>query len=221
MADIRYKKGKVYKLVNDKDTEIYVGSTCLPLSKRFYIHKQASKRDTNRYVYQHLNNVGFDNVRIVLIEKFPCGSKEELLQRERHWCDKLEPKLNSRSPIHSEEERKAYVHEYNKAYNLENADKIKARNDANQQYRAEHYKENKATIQEQHKQYYNDNKDKLIQARKAYYEANKEAIKEKTKAYREKNKEHLAEHYKKYREANRDKINQRQNELRRLKKDIN
>ena len=90
----RYQNGKVYKIVNDVNDDIYVGSTCLTLSKRKYTHKYASKKQLNRKVYQCVNECGWDNCRLVLVENFPCNSKDELLAREQHWVDELKPSLN-------------------------------------------------------------------------------------------------------------------------------
>jgi hypothetical protein len=73
----RYHNGKIYKLVN-ADTRIYVGSTCLPLSKRLSCHKKA----------------GWENVRIVQIEAFRCETKQELVAREQFYIDLLKPSLN-------------------------------------------------------------------------------------------------------------------------------
>ncbi len=91
---VNYGNGKIYKLVNNVDDKVYVGSTVNPLWKRKGQHKASSKEDPNRYVYQHLNIIGWENVEIVLIENFPCNSKDELHQRERHWIDELKPELN-------------------------------------------------------------------------------------------------------------------------------
>jgi hypothetical protein len=52
----RYENGKVYKLINLVDDQIYVGSTCLTLSKRMYGHRAAMKAHPNRTQYQHFAN---------------------------------------------------------------------------------------------------------------------------------------------------------------------
>ena len=102
----RYENGKIYKLVNNADKEIYVGSTCLPLHKRFYGHKRDAAKTPERKVYKHLLGIGWDEVKIILIESFPCENKMELEKRERDYIDKLSPSLNSIRPRVTEEERK-------------------------------------------------------------------------------------------------------------------
>ena len=100
----RYKGGKIYKIVNDVDDEIYVGSTCLSLAKRFYNHKQKAKTRLEQRVYKHLNAIGWENVRIILIEEFPCQSKMELEKRERHFIEELAPSLNKCIPCRTQQE---------------------------------------------------------------------------------------------------------------------
>ena len=87
-------QGKIYKLVNNVDSSIYVGSTKTSLPKRFYGHKDTAKRNPTRRVYAHLVPIGWENVRIILIENYICNSKEELVAREQYYIDLLKPSLN-------------------------------------------------------------------------------------------------------------------------------
>ena len=96
----RFSNSKVYKLINSVDSKIYVGSTTQPLSKRLMDHKSAAKKSPS-FVHKHFNKIGWDKVRIVLIETVNCFNKEQLNQREQHWIDLLKPSLNKNS---------AYVH---------------------------------------------------------------------------------------------------------------
>ena len=89
--------GKIYKLVNTADSAIYIGSTVSPLSKRFYGHKQDALKCPNQRVYAHLVPIGWENVRIILIENYTCSSKEELRAREQYYIDSLRPSLNTTS----------------------------------------------------------------------------------------------------------------------------
>ena len=91
-----YSNSKVYKLVNSIDRKIYVGSTTQPLSQRLSEHKRDAKR-RSYYVYQHLNKIGWDTVRIILIETVNCFNKEQLTQREQHYIDLLKPALNKQA----------------------------------------------------------------------------------------------------------------------------
>lgn len=91
-----YSNSKVYKLINSVDKKIYIGSTTQPLSTRLAEHK--SKAKSRPYsVYKHLNTIGWDKVRIILIETVNCFNKEQLNQREQHYIDLYQPSLNKNS----------------------------------------------------------------------------------------------------------------------------
>ena len=104
----RYENGKIYKLVNDVDDSFYIGSTCLQLPKRLYYHKNDSNKAPNRRVYKHFLNIGWENIRIILIELFPCANKMELEKRERYYIDTLKPDLNKNKPYLTPEEKEEY-----------------------------------------------------------------------------------------------------------------
>ena len=83
-----YANSKVYKLINSVDRKIYIGSTTQGLSTRLSKHKwDAAIRP--KHVHRHLNTIGWDKVRIVLLETVTCFNKEQLIQREQHYIDLL------------------------------------------------------------------------------------------------------------------------------------
>ena len=51
---VNYQNGKIYKLVNNVDDEIYVGSTTTSLSRRKGGHVDKAKYYPNRKLYKHL-----------------------------------------------------------------------------------------------------------------------------------------------------------------------
>jgi group I intron endonuclease len=93
----KYNNGKIYKLVNTVDDKIYVGSTTQLLTNRFQNHKYVAKKKTNRYIYTHLNSIGWANIRIVLIESVFAENKDQLIMREQQYIDLLKPELNGNS----------------------------------------------------------------------------------------------------------------------------
>jgi len=103
---VNYANGKIYKLVNNVDDEIYVGSTCNPLYKRKYGHKSESTKHPHLLKSQHFSRLGWENVEIILIENHPCESKQDLLKRERYWIDELKPSLNKALPYVSDAEKR-------------------------------------------------------------------------------------------------------------------
>jgi hypothetical protein len=76
-----YQNGKIYKVVNDLNDFVYIGSTTQPLPKRWGLHKSASQKKSNKF-YDAVRELGSEHFRIVLIENFPCGSRAELEARE-------------------------------------------------------------------------------------------------------------------------------------------
>lgn len=172
--DNKYSRGKIYRLVNDIDDEVYIGSTCDMLAKRKAKHKSLTIKAQNRKVYSHLNQIGWDNVSIILIENYPCNSIEELKARERYWIEEMKPSLNKYIPLRTRTE-----------YLEENKDKIS-------QQKKEYREQNKDTILEYKKQYREQNKDTIAQQKKEWYEQNKCKLLQKMKVYREQNKDKVS-----------------------------
>ena len=130
-ANNKYLKGKIYRMVNNTDDEVYVGSTCESLSRRKSKHKYRSQQHINQKVYQHLNDIGWDSVSIILVEHFPCNSVEELKARERYWIEQLKPSLNTYMPLRNfkewKEQNKDSCIEKDRQYYVQNMEKVKAR----------------------------------------------------------------------------------------------
>jgi len=201
---VNYSNGRIYKLVNDVDDKIYVGSTTSRLSIRKCQHKTRAKRDPNIRVYKHLNEVGWEHVDIVLVENYECKTKEQLYARERHWIKELKPELNMRIPTRTMkeyyEDNKEQIAQKYKEYYENNKEKEAQRQ---KKYREEH----KEQIAQKYKEYYEDNKERLAEKKKEYYQDNKEKLKQ----YYANNKEKIAQQKKEHYEKNKAKINQKFN----------
>jgi len=192
----RYQNGKIYKLVNDVDDEIYVGSTCTILAKRLGQHKRDSRKRPSTPVYKHLNEIGWDNVSIILIEKFPCKDREELFQRERYWFDALKPTLNTKRPIIvSPEEKREQDRIKERKYHEKNREKIKERQ---RLYHLAHAEERRQKARKYGADRRQADRAKVIEQERI-----------RGKRYRENNREKIKERNAKYKEANRDKINEK------------
>ena len=124
---VNYSNGKIYKLINNVDDKIYIGSTCNTLRQRKDEHKRKSKTK-NFKVYNHLNEAGWENVVIILIEKYPCNNFEELRIKEQEYIDKFNPELNDKSakqtPKQYYEKNKEQINNWNKNYQKENKEQI-------------------------------------------------------------------------------------------------
>ena len=81
---------RIYKLCNDYDSTIYIGSTKQTLSQRLKNHKRYSKTSTKYPVHNYiLNNDGWNQWKIVLIKLVLVKSREEQLKEEQNEIDKL------------------------------------------------------------------------------------------------------------------------------------
>jgi acyl-CoA synthetase (NDP forming) len=169
----RYANGKIYKLVNDIDGEIYVGSTCCPLSKRLYEHKKAAKKVIRRLVYKHLNDVGWKHVNIILIELYPCQNVMQLKSKEREIIERLKPRLNKLIPTRTAQEWRALHKEGKARYDLEYRQK---NTEHISNVKRIKYQESKDDKKQQMNKYYNDNKEQFAFKNKEYRIENKEKI---------------------------------------------
>ena len=183
-----YKNGKIYCIRNYITDDIYIGSSCEKyLSKRWVKHKSNINydRDKNMPLYQKMRELGVENFYIELIENYPCESQDQLRAREGHYIREMAT-LNKRIETRTEKEWR----EDNKEYM--------------QEWRKQHYQENKAEIDEKAKKYAEEKPDKVQQQKKDYYERNKEQIKEYGKEYRKENEELVKERKKDYYERNKE-----------------
>ena len=89
---VNYQLGKIYKIECNITGEVYVGSTCEPsLARRLAGHVGDYKnylKGKSRYVtsFQIIERGNYD---IILIEKYPCNDKDELLVCERYWTQQM------------------------------------------------------------------------------------------------------------------------------------
>ncbi|ARF12390.1 hypothetical protein Klosneuvirus_5_60 [Klosneuvirus KNV1] len=94
-----YQHGKIYKITSDETEQIYIGSTIQPLHKRLIQHRNKYKRYKNG-TYHYLSSfeiVNYDDAVIILIENYPCNTKEELFIREQYWKDNLDNTVNTQN----------------------------------------------------------------------------------------------------------------------------
>jgi len=89
-----YQLGKIYKIECNVTGQRYIGSTCEPiLARRLAGHITNYKSYLKGTFYNYISSFKiFENgdYCIVLLEKYPCDTKDELLARERYWCNELE-----------------------------------------------------------------------------------------------------------------------------------
>jgi len=182
----------MYKLVSNKTADVYIGACLVDLCKRLGVHKAPTNQCVSKKMF-----VGDAIITIVLIENFPCNTKNEMKARElfhitNNTC------ININKPFVSEFIFKSK--EFIKQYRSERMPL---------DYYKEYDKTHKEAISERKKEYYEANKEAISERIKEWYEANKDAILEQKKGYREANKEAIVESSKEYYQANKEAISNR------------
>jgi group I intron endonuclease len=137
-----YSKGKIYKITNDLNDDVYIGSTCDTLSRRFSNHKSKSNKDPNKSPFHSsMSDIGYERFRIQLIEDYPCQDQYQLRQREAFFMRQIGT-MNKFIPFVNESERKERKKKYNQT----------------EQRKEKHREESKL--------FYQANKDKILEKEK-------------------------------------------------------
>ena len=164
---MNYNNSVIYKICcNDISiTDCYVGSTT-SFQKRKSAHKSACKNERGKHynlnVYQFIRAHGeWENWSMIVIEEYPCDSKNQLHTRERYHMELLRATLNKQTPTRTNKEWCEDNAEHIKQYRQDNADHIKVRDKDYKQDNADHIKAYK-------KAYRQDNADHIKAQKKAY-----------------------------------------------------
>ena len=120
----KYKNGKIYKIVDNTNNNIYIGSTIQILEERLSKHKCKNSTCISRNI---IENGDFE---IILIKDYPCNSKEELEEEEQKYIDIYECINKNR----------AYTGLTRKEYDKERYEKNK---DKKKEYDKKRYEKNK------------------------------------------------------------------------------
>jgi len=167
-----YKNGKIYMLeptCEYDEGDVYYGHTTSTLVKRLSEHKCKSNPTSSKYL---IEKYGRDNIKIVLMELYPCSCKDELkaveakYQRENKCVNK---RIEGRTP---------------KEYRQDNCEKIS-------EYKKEHHQANREKRLEQYKEYNQVNRDKINEYKKEHYQNNREKILKQKKEYTQANRDKI------------------------------
>ena len=147
---VDYSKGQIYKIVSDNSERVYYGSTTQKLYKRIQCHADNYKRflegkQVSNYTSYKVLADG--NYSIVLVEKFPCEDKSQLLEREKFYI-KNNACVNRNVPNRTQKE-----------YRIDNKDKIV-------EDRRNRYEENTEIIKQQSHDYYHENIEAIKEKKK-------------------------------------------------------
>jgi len=143
-----YQNGKIYRLVCSETGNQYIGSTTQTLPQRKAGHKKPSNTCMSKL---------FINPDIILIETYPCDTKDELHKRERFHIENNEC-VNLTTPTRTTKE-----------WLIDNKDK-------NSETLKKYQEKNKDKIKKLKNEYYQKNKERQLEKNKEYKEKNNEYI---------------------------------------------
>ena len=95
---VNYQNSKLYKIepiIDHEEGDIYIGSTTKTyLSQRMDTHRADYKRwklgkGSRVRSFDLFDKYGIDNCQILLIESYPCETRDELTSREGHFIRTL------------------------------------------------------------------------------------------------------------------------------------
>ena len=182
--------------------------------KTKYVAFHNGKSNGNKSSFYMLD---FDDAKIMLIELYPCNSKDELTAREQYWMDLTPDLIVNKLKAYVGEDKVKYKQQLHRIYYDANRDTILAKERIYREQNRERindarrldYEENK----EKYKKYRDEHKEQTCKKDKIYRDNNQEKLKEVSKVYYEKNKEVVKEKVSIYRKQNEDKIKARRNEM--------
>ena len=167
-----FSKGKIYKLVSNKSSDVYIGSCLIELSRRLSAHKAPSNECVSKRMF-------VDNavITIVLIEDYACENKNQLKARELHYIttinciNKNKPYVSDIQIINGDNK------EWKKQYQLEHKEQIKQYRLENvvnitqqiKQYQLDHVEDIKQYQKQYQKQYRLEHAEEIKQQKKQYY----------------------------------------------------
>ena len=142
-----YSEAKIYKIIDNTNDNIYIGSTCQKLSQRLSEHVRhyksykESKRQNYMSSFKIIENGDYD---IILIKEYNCESKEQLLKKERYYIEKYQC-INKNIPGRKKQEYSKEYYENNKNVLIK---KMKEYREANKDVMKQYYENNKDLIKE-------------------------------------------------------------------------
>ena len=167
--------GRIYKIYNNVNDKIYIGSTTRSVKERLLRHKYDYKRYLNN---KHSYITSFEIIKnepyfIEELEEIECIDKKQLYKKEREYIENnncVNKTIPTRTMKEYCEDNKEKINKYFKEYYEDNKEKINKKN-------IKYHQDNKDKINK----YNEDNKERKKKNDKEYYEDNKQEINEKRK----------------------------------------
>jgi group I intron endonuclease len=175
MTEKDYTQGKVYMIINNTNGVIYVGSTTLPLYRRWEHHRLCTKitMKKDRPLYKAIAQDGADNFNIILIDTCPCDTDEVLRERETYFqrlynCTHEEIGYNRIHAYLTDENRK----QQNRDNNLRRREKHP---NYDKEWREKNKEEKRRKATEQMRVWRSKNSEKYLENARKYREKKKQA----------------------------------------------
>ncbi len=88
---VDYSQAKIYKITNDFNNDVWIGTTCDTLVKKFSVHKAEAIRNVRKecIIQNKIREHGFERFRIQLVEDFPCEDVYQLRQRQGYYIREM------------------------------------------------------------------------------------------------------------------------------------
>ena len=86
-----YENSKIYKIVDSKNKECYIGSTTKSLAERIAHHRYAYKNGMGSLKsFEMFDKYGLENCKINLLMNYPCVSRRDLEKKEGEFIRNME-----------------------------------------------------------------------------------------------------------------------------------
>ena len=82
---VLYKNSKIYKIISSGTNKIYIGFTTQRLLSKRLVQHRKEYFYKKHYPADEILKCG--DYKIILIELYPCNSKDELNSRYQYWID--------------------------------------------------------------------------------------------------------------------------------------
>ena len=161
-----YQNSKIYKLVSNKTSDLYIGSCLMRLSTRLSQHKSKTNRCVSKTLF-----ITDAIITIVLIENYPCNTKNELKARELHYIT-MNNCININKPFVCDipfSDRKAWHKEYQQANKEQLNEKQKVYIESHKEQYSEYQKAYADSHKEHRKEYNDTHRDRINTQKRAHY----------------------------------------------------
>ena len=86
-----YENSKIYKIVDNKNKECYIGSTTKSLAERIAHHRYAYKNGMGSLKsFEMFDKYGLENCKINLLMNYPCVNRKDLEKKEGEFIRNME-----------------------------------------------------------------------------------------------------------------------------------